>query len=96
MPADNHLDDRRKHEREGGATDRADQGYEETQFWYRLRQNKCDKAHDGTENNLRQHWPFKWTEFVNDAGPYYGDRDVKLQGVGKQYAQRDGGLDALR
>lgn len=39
MPIDNHLYDRRKHESESGAADRADQGYEETQFWYRLCQN---------------------------------------------------------
>lgn len=48
MPADNHLDDRRKHESKGGATDRTDQGYEETQFRYRLCQ-------DNWRNNQLDH-----------------------------------------
>lgn len=39
VPADDHFDDRREHEGERGAADRADQGYEEAQLRYRLRQD---------------------------------------------------------
>lgn len=36
VPADDHLNNRRKDKSERGAADRADQRYEETQLWYCL------------------------------------------------------------
>lgn len=83
VPTDDHLDNRRKDESKRGATDRSDQGYEETQFWYRLRQDKCDEAYGGTEDDLREYRPLEGTESIDNAGPHYCNRDVKLQGVCK-------------
>lgn len=56
----------------------------------------CNKAHGGPENDFCQHRPLEGAELLDDAGPHYRDRDVKLQGVREQDAERDGNLDALR